>query len=123
MSNIFGMLPSILMIVSPILIAALGGLISERSGVVNIALEGLMGMGAFAAATTHVLLESRMLGSEWLALLVAMAAGTLFSLIHAYAAVSLKADQTVSGTGINLLSTGVTVFLCQIIFQIGRAHV
>lgn len=79
MSSLLGMLPSVLMIVAPILIAALGGMISERSGVVNIALEGLMGIGAFAAATTHVLLESSMRGSVWLALLVATAAGMAFS--------------------------------------------
>ncbi|HOX49016.1 MAG TPA: ABC transporter permease [Spirochaetia bacterium] len=122
MSSLLGMLPSVLMIVAPILIAALGGMISERSGVVNIALEGLMGIGAFAAATTHVLLESSMRGSVWLALLVATAAGMAFSLIHAYASVSLKADQTVSGTGINLLSMGGTVFLCQIIFRQERTE-
>ncbi|MBL8966047.1 MAG: ABC transporter permease [Spirochaetaceae bacterium] len=122
MSNIFGMIPSVLMIVAPILIAAMGGLVSERAGVVNIALEGLMAIGAFAAATTHVLLESTVPGSEWLALLVAAGSGMLFSLIHAYASISLKADQTISGTGINLLSSGVTIFLCQIIFKQERTE-
>lgn len=122
MSSILGMLPSILMMVSPILIAAAGGMISERSGVSNIALEGLMGIGAFAAATVHVLLEAGTPFSIWIALLVATAAGCAFSLIHAYASVSLKADQTVSGTGINLLSTGGTLFLCQIIFRQERTE-
>jgi simple sugar transport system permease protein len=117
-----GMLPSILMIVSPILIAAVGGMICERAGVVNIALEGLMGIGAFSAAATHVLLESSMPVSIPLALLTATAAGTLFSLIHAFASITLRADQVVSGTGINLLSTGMTVFLCQIIFRQERTE-
>lgn len=117
-----GMLPSILMIVSPILIAAVGGMICERAGVVNIALEGLMGIGAFAAATTHVLLEASVPVSIPLALFTATAAGALFSLIHAFASITLRADQVVSGTGINLLSTGVTVFLCQIIFRQERTE-
>ena len=76
MSSLLGMLPSVLMIVSPILITACGGMICERSGVVNIALEGLMGIGAFAAASFHVLNEVALGGaSVWLALLVGAIAG------------------------------------------------
>ncbi len=122
MSSVLGMLPSVLMMVAPILIAALGGMIAERAGVTNIGLEGLMGVGAFAAATSHALLESSLPGSVWFALLMATAAGTLFSLVHAFASITLKADQTVSGTGINLLSIGGTVFLCQIIFKQERTE-
>ncbi len=122
MNSLFRMIPSVLMMVSPILIAALGGMISERSGVTNIALEGLMGIGAFTAATTHVLLEATTPLSVWIALLVAATSGCIVSLIHAYASVSLKADQTVSGTGINLLSMGGTVFLCQVIFRQERTE-
>jgi simple sugar transport system permease protein len=116
------MLPSVLMMVAPIMIAALGGMFAERSGVTNIGLEGLMGFGAWAAATTHVLLEGTVPGSVWIALLMATLLGALVSLIHAYAAISLNADQTVSGTGINLLAIGVTVFLCQIIFKQERTE-
>ena len=122
MNSVFGMLPSVLMMVAPILIAAMGGMIAERSGVTNIGLEGLMGIGAFAAATSHALLESVLPGSVWFALLVGTLAGALVSLIHAYASISLKADQTVSGTGINLLALGGTVFLCQIIFKQERTE-
>uniref|UniRef100_A0A7C3E7D0 ABC transporter permease n=1 Tax=Gracilinema caldarium TaxID=215591 RepID=A0A7C3E7D0_9SPIR len=122
MNVLLQMLPSILMIVSPILIAAVGGLISERSGVANIALEGLMGIGAFMAATTHVLLEQSVPYSIPLALILATLAGALFSVIHAFASITLRADQIVSGTGINLLSTGITVFLCQIIFKQERTE-
>ncbi|MFA6506925.1 MAG: ABC transporter permease, partial [Treponemataceae bacterium] len=121
-NEILRMLPSILMIVAPILIAAAGGMVCERSGVVNIALEGLMGIGAFSAAARHVLLESSVPYSITLALLVATLAGALFSLIHAFASVTLRADQVVSGTGINLLSTGGTVFLSQIIFRQERTE-
>jgi simple sugar transport system permease protein len=98
-------------------------MICERSGVVNIALEGLMAFGAMSAATSHRLLETSFGGfSVPFALVVAALIGGVFSLIHAFASVTLKADQVISGTGINLLSAGVTVFLCQIIFQQERTQ-
>ena len=122
MINLFDMIPSILMMVAPILIAALGGLVSERSGVVNIALEGLMGVGAFTAATVHTLLESSTPMSIWIALGAAALAGLAISSIHALASVTFNADQVISGTGINLLATGGTVFLCQIIFHQERTE-
>jgi simple sugar transport system permease protein len=126
MAEFFGivlnMIPSTLMIVAPILIAATGGLICERSGVVNIALEGLMAIGAMTAATTHVFLESTVAFSIPLALVLAAVAGCLFSLIHAFAAITLRADQVISGTGINLLATGVTVFFCQLFFRMDRTQ-
>jgi len=119
---ILQMLPSTFMIVSPILIAAIGGMICERAGVVNIALEGLMSMGAMTAAVCHVLLESKIGFSIPMALLMSMAVGGLFSLIHAFASITLRADQVVSGTGINLLANGVTVFVCQLLFQMDRSQ-
>jgi len=119
---ILQMLPSTFMIVSPILIAAIGGMICEKAGVVNIALEGLMSMGAMTAAVCHVLLESKIGFSIPLAMVVSMAAGGLFSLIHAFASITLRADQVISGTGINLLANGVTVFVCQLLFQMDRSQ-
>jgi simple sugar transport system permease protein len=116
------MLPSTLMIVSPILIAAIGGMICERAGVVNIALEGLMAMGAMTAAVCHVLLEMQIGFSIPLALLFSAVVGGMFSLIHAFASITLRADQVVSGTGINLLSNGVTVFVCQLLFRMDRSQ-
>jgi simple sugar transport system permease protein len=116
------MLPSTLMIVAPILIAATGGMICERAGVVNIALEGLMSIGAMTAATTHVLLENTIGFSIPLAFLIAGLSGCLFSLIHAFASVTLRADQVISGTGINLLSNGITVFVCQLFFRMDRSQ-
>lgn len=121
LKTIWQMLPSTLMIVSPILIAATGGMICERSGVVNIALEGLMAMGAMTAAVAHVLLETSIGFSIPLALFLAAVVGCLFSLIHAFASITLRADQVVSGTGINLLSNGVTVFVCQLFFKMDRS--
>ncbi len=119
---IFSSLPSIFMIVAPLLITAAGGMISERAGVVNIALEGLMAIGAFTAATIHFFMEAAGFG-RWdlpLALLAAALVSTAFTLIHAYASISLNADQTISGTGINLLSTGITIFFSQIFFHADR---
>jgi simple sugar transport system permease protein len=119
---IIGMLPSTLMIVSPILIAATGGMICERSGVVNIALEGLMSIGAMTAAVTHVFLETKIGFSIPLALFFSAFMGSVFSLIHAYASISLRADQVISGTGINLLANGITVFFCQLLFRMDRTQ-
>jgi simple sugar transport system permease protein len=119
---LWNMLPSTLMIVAPILIAATGGMICERAGVVNIALEGLMAFGAMAAAVTHVLLEGRIGFSIPLALFLAALVGCLFSLIHAFAAITLRADQVISGTGINLLANGITVFFCQLLFRMDRTQ-
>ncbi len=114
--NLFlGIIPSVLMITSPILITAAGGMICERSGVTNIALEGLMAIGAFCAAASHVLLESAFPGSEWIALIIGAFFGMLFSFIHAYAAISLNADQTIS-------ATGVTIFSSQILFSADRTR-
>jgi len=118
---IIAMIPSALMIVSPILIAATGSMICERSGIVNIALEGLMTIGAMTAAVSHVLLETKTGFSIPLALFLAAVSGGLFSLIHAFASITLRADQIISGTGINLLSNGMTVFVCQLIFRMDRS--
>lgn len=120
MGNFATMLPSVLMIVAPILITAVGGMICERSGIVNIALEGLMGIGAFTAATVHYYLESATPLSIWIALLAGFVAGLIVSVIHAFASITLNADQVISGTGINLLATGGTTFLAQVFFKMER---
>jgi simple sugar transport system permease protein len=108
------------MITAPILIAATGGLICERSGVVNIALEGLMSMGAMTAATVHVLLEDKIGFSIPLALFLSAFVGCACSLIHAFASITLHADQVISGTGVNLFANGITVFFCQLLFRMDR---
>ncbi len=103
---------------TPIIIAALGGLFSERSGVVNIALEGIMTVGAFVAATVLPLTEMQLGASApWVAILLAAIVGAVYSIIHAYVSVDLKGDQIISGTALNMLSLGITIYFCQIIFR------
>lgn len=121
MDLLFQMMPLALGVATPIIISSLGGLFSERSGVVNIALEGIMLVGAFAGATANVLLTSA-LGSlaPWVSLLIGAIFGLLYAWIHAFASINLKADQTISGTALNMLALGLTVYLCQIIFQAQR---
>ena len=89
-----------------LLLPALGGVISERSGVVNIAMEGMMLMGAFFAVVADLLW-----GNPLLATLVAMVAGALLALIQAVVSIRFRADQIVSGIAINIFSAGLTVFL------------
>jgi simple sugar transport system permease protein len=116
MSLLASLVPIALVYATPIVIAALGGLFSERSGIVNIALEGIMMVGAFSAAAVTVALEPSP-AAGWLGLSVAVAAGIAFSAIHAFASIQLRADQVVSGTALNILAGGLTVYLCQIFFH------
>jgi general nucleoside transport system permease protein len=106
------MLYSTIRLSTPLLLAALGGMFSERSGVINIALEGLMLAGAFTAATvTHFS------GSPWIGLLAAIAAGLAVASIHAIATIHFHADHVVTGTAINILFLGVPALLSGAFFD------
>jgi simple sugar transport system permease protein len=111
------MLPIAFVYASPIVLAALGGMFSERSGIVNIALEGIMLIGAFAGASVTVILEPFTPAAGYYGLLAGVIAGMIFSLLHAYTSVNLKADQVISGTALNILAAGLTVYLCEIFFH------
>ena len=104
-------LDSALRMATPLILASLGGLFSERSGVVNIALEGILLTGAFASivATFYT-------GNPWAGVFAGVFAGMLISLIHAIVSIVFKADQIVSGVAINLLAMGLTQFLTWIIW-------
>jgi general nucleoside transport system permease protein len=97
------LLASMLRYATPLTFAAIGGIFSERAGVVNIALEGMMLSGAFFA-----ILAAQKTDSWPLGLLAAMGAGATLALIHAFFSIHLRADQIVSGTAINFLALGVT---------------
>jgi simple sugar transport system permease protein len=92
----------------------MGGLLSERSGVMNIALEGMMLTGAFfAVAGTH------WTGNPWLGLLLGIFSAGVAGTIHAFWCITLRGNQIVAGTAINLIAAGLTAFLIQLIW--GRA--
>lgn len=101
----------------PLLIVALGGMFSERSGVVNIALEGIMVFGAFVGILFINTFQDSLAGQLLLllAILVAGLAGMVVSLLHAYASINMKADQVISGTAINMLTPAVAIFVARML--------
>jgi simple sugar transport system permease protein len=97
---------STIRLATPLILAALGGLFSERAGIINIALEGMMLAGAFtAAAVTYAA------GNPFVGLVAGVAAGMLIAAIHAVACIRYRADQVVTGTAINILMLGLPAFL------------
>jgi general nucleoside transport system permease protein len=91
---------------TPLVFGALGGIVSERSGVVNIGIEGMMLMGAYFG-----IYGADVTGSWFTGLLIAMAAGGVLALVHAVFSVTLRADQIVGGVAINFLALGITGYL------------
>jgi general nucleoside transport system permease protein len=91
---------------TPLLFGALGGIMSERSGVINVGLEGMMLMGAFFG-----ILGADVFGSWFLGVLLGMAAGGALGLVHAVFSIALRADQVVSGVAINFLAAGITGYM------------
>jgi len=111
-------IPSSLLFAAPLIFTALGGNFSERAGVVNIGLEGLMVMGAFSSIVFNLTFaDSLGAWTPWISLLVAMVVGAVFSILHAVASITFRADQTVSGVAINLLAAGLAMFLVKLIYD------
>lgn len=101
-----------LMYATPLIFVALGGIFSENSGIVNIGLEGMMTIGAFAGAAAGAIV-----GDPWISFLIGGLAGVFFAWIHGVATVSFNADHTISGVAINLLAPGVALFASKILFE------
>jgi general nucleoside transport system permease protein len=124
MDILYIVIPSTLLWAAPLIFTALGGNFSERSGIVNIGLEGLMVIGAFTAIVFNLAFDQT-LGNltPWIALLAAMVVGGLLSVLHAVASITFRADQTVSGVAINLLAVGAALFLVKLFYGKGQTDI
>lgn len=116
MSGILMMIAASLRMSTPLIYASLGGLISERSGVTNIALEGMMTIGAFFGV-----LGSYLTGNAWIGVVMAIVAGGLIASIHAFMCITMRAQQIIAGAAINLFAGAITSFLIYRIFNKGGA--
>lgn len=103
---IFDLIPTTIRMSTPLALAAIGGVYSERTGVVNIGLEGMMLMGAFG-----YVVGTDAFASPWMGLIVGIGFGGTMGLLHAIASITFRADQIVSGVSINLLAIGITEFI------------
>jgi simple sugar transport system permease protein len=104
---------STIRLATPLMFAALGGMFSERAGVINIALEGLMLVGAWAAAVGTLVTHSPWLGSAF-----GVVAGILLAGIYGFFVIRLRANQIVAGMAINMFAFGLTPFLCKILYDV-----
>lgn len=117
MSLLYFLVQQMMLFSIPLLIVALGGMFCERSGVINIALEGIMVLGGFAGILFINLFQSVLPGQPILliALLISMVTGMAVSLVHAYASVNMKANQSISGTAINMFAPAFAIFVARVI--------
>ncbi|MDF2540184.1 MAG: inner-rane translocator [Herbinix sp.] len=120
MDTVYYLVQNMLPVAIPLLLVALGGMFSERSGVVNIALEGIMLFGAFFGCLTVYITQGSQLNPQLillLGMLVAAIAGTLYSMLLSFAAINMKADQTISGTALNMLIPAVILLFAKMKFN------
>ena len=117
MSVIYFIFQQTMLFTIPLMVVALGGMFSERSGVVNIALEGIMTMGAFTGILFLNMTGGRMSGQTqlFLAILISAATGAAFAFFHAYAAINMKAAQPISGTALNMFAPAFAIFVARVI--------
>ena len=128
MKDVYFLIVNTLLFAIPLLIVALGGMFSERSGIVNIALDGTMIFGAFTGIVFINIIQSGDAAVNGqvllvLALLVAAAAGVIVSLAHAFASINMKADQIISGTAINMMAPAFAIFVGRAITTTGVQQV
>ncbi|SMC77182.1 ABC transporter permease [Papillibacter cinnamivorans] len=117
MSYVFFLFQQTMYFTIPLMVVALGALYSERSGVINIALEGIMVMGAFVSVLFIHTFEGQLSGQAMLlaALAIAAASGAVFSLLHAYASIHMKANQVISGTALNMMAPAFAIYIARMI--------
>ncbi len=100
----------------PLALVAFGALFAERSGVINIAMEGIMVMGAFVAAAMIVVMEGLGVPAQWIvvaALAIGLVVGAVYSLLHAFASINMKANQIISATALNLFAPAFAIFMAR----------
>ena len=114
LNTVLQILDSAVRLMTPLLLACLAGLYSERAGVFDIGLEGKMLMAAFAAGAVAFVT-----GSAWLGLVAGIGGSLALSLIHGFASITFRGNQLISGVAINFLASGLTVLLGQKIFALG----
>lgn len=118
---LYFVIPSALFYATPLILTGTGALFSERAGVIGLGVEGLMIVGAFTGIYVNLEYYDQFgKGVIWVAMLAALVAGVIFSLIIAVAAVTFRADQTVTGVASNMLAAAITVFLVKLIYQKGQ---
>jgi simple sugar transport system permease protein len=120
MDTIYYLIQNMLPVAVPLLLVALGGMFSERSGVINIALEGIMLFGAFFGALFVYAVQSTSLDAQVILLLgmiIAAVAGTIYSLMLSFAAVTMKANQTITGTSLNMLIPAAILLFSKMYFN------
>lgn len=121
MSTIASIITQTLVYSTPLVFTALGGTFSERGGVVNVGLEGIMVMGAFSSVVFNLTFASTFgVWTPWLALLVGGFVGMLLSVLHAVATINLRADHIISGTVINMLAPALAIFLVKVLYGKGQ---
>lgn len=120
MDTVYYLVQNMLPVAIPLLLVALGGMLSERSGVINLALEGIMLFGAFSGCLTVYIVQGSGMNPQVILLIgmcVAAIAGILFSMLLSFAAVNMKADQTISGTALNMLVPAVLLLFAKMRFN------
>ena len=124
MDTVFFIVQQTMFFAIPLLIVATGAMYSERSGIINIALEGIMVIGAFFGIYFISIMQNSMSGQPLLllAVLVAGVSGGVFSLLHAFAAVNMKADQTISGTALNMFAPAFVIFMARTLQKVQQVQ-
>lgn len=120
MDTLYYLIQNTLPVMIPLLLVALGGMFSERSGIINIALEGIMLFGAFFGCLFIYIVQNTAMEAQLiliLGMLVAAAAGFIYSLLLSFAAVNMKADQTITGTALNMLVPAAILLFSKMYFN------